>query len=304
MGAAFVALICALMSATGIGPAVAGPAGFASLEIPTGARAAALGGAYATLVQGVEAAFWNPAGLESVHGIQVTGGHDELFEALRHDHFAVAGRLLGGGASASVRALYSEPIEERDELGNLIGTFGSHELELAMGYGRSVAPGMSMGGTAQLIRERIANSAVTTYGVGLGASWQPVESSTLRLSLAAQNLGPAAHYMIDGERGDPVPLPAAVQGGMSYGLPLGSLDLRGAVEGRLTRGRTALGLMGAELSSPVGAALRAGLRLNDSVSSVSVGVGYAMKALRLDYAFVPLRLDLGDTHRFSFAAQF
>jgi hypothetical protein len=33
-------------------------------------------------------------------------------------------------------------------------------------------------------------------------------------------------------------------------------------------------------------------------------VGYALPGMRLDYAFVPLRLDLGDTHRVSITAQF
>src|SRR5213083_3055295 len=102
------------------------PPGFAFLEIPTGARASAMGGAYSTLSKGAEAAFWNPAGLEAVKDVQIMGGHYELFSKLRHDHFVAAWRMFGLGASGSVRALYSEPIEERDELGNLIGTFGSH----------------------------------------------------------------------------------------------------------------------------------------------------------------------------------
>src|SRR5688500_17559264 len=97
--------------------AAAEPAGFAFLEIPAGARASALGGAYASLGQGVDAVFWNPAGLAGVKGVQVMGGHYELYEKLRHDHFAVAGRVPGGGIGGSIRALYSEPIEERDELG-------------------------------------------------------------------------------------------------------------------------------------------------------------------------------------------
>ena len=35
-----------------------------------------------------------------------------------------------------------------------------------------------------------------------------------------------------------------------------------------------------------------------------VSLGYARQALRLDYAFVPFRFDLGDTHRFSATFQF
>src|SRR5207247_2195357 len=103
----------------------------------------------------------------------------------------------------------------------------------------------------------------------------------------------------------PVSLPAALQAGASYGRAVGSrVDLRGALEGRLTRGRNGMALIGAELSGPAGAALRLGLRVNDSASDFTVGAGYSARAVRLDYAFVPMRFELGDTHRFSFSARF
>jgi hypothetical protein len=65
-----------------------------------------------------------------------------------------------------------------------------------------------------------------------------------------------------------------------------------------------MALMGAELADLTGASLRLGMRLNDTASLLSLGAGYALQGLRLDYAFVPLRLDLGDTHRFAFTARF
>jgi hypothetical protein len=286
-------------------PAVAGPPGFAFLEIPSGTRASAMGGAFASVGEGVEAAFWNPAGLEQVRGLQVMGGHYELMERLRHDHFAVAGRVGGLAMSASIRALYSEPIEERDELGNLIGSFGSHDLELGVGVARSLAGGFTAGLSAQMIRERVANSAATTYGFGGGLAFVPARWPAARAAIQISGLGPDAAYSLEGGNGDPVPLPTSVQGGVSYRLEITPhLALRSAVEARVTRGRNGVGLAGLELAHPTGAALRAGLRVNDDASSLSFGAGYGLGALRLDYAFVPMRLDLGDTHRVSFEAQF
>lgn len=281
------------------------PAGFAFLEVPAGARAAALAGAYSSLASGVEAAFWNPAGLEAVKGVQVTGSHTEFLESLRHEQFAVAGRLAGGGTSASLRAGYSEPIDERDVLGNRIGTFGSHDLEFALGYGRRVASGVAVGGTGQVVRERIADASATTFAFGLGAVVEPERCPGLRLALSAHNLGPAAAYMIEGTRGSPVPLPIAVQGGASYRRDafLG-LTVNGALEGRFTRGRNGVAMVGAELAHSSGAALRLGFRANDETTRFGLGLGWSLPALRFDYAFVPYRLGLGDTHRFSFTAQF
>ncbi len=291
-----------LMSAT---MALAAPAGFAFLEVPAGARAAALGGAYASVATGVEGAFWNPARLTAAHGLEITGAHSELFQSLRHDSFAFGGKLFGGGMAASVRALYSEPIDERDDVGNLIGSFGAHDLEFALGYGRTVAPGLSLGGSASLIRERISNLAAQTYAFGLGAAWEPDALPGLRMALATQNLGPAARYTIDGVDGEPVSLPVSVQTGVSYTAGVTErMHVVGAVEGRAVRGRNVLGLIGAELGDASGAALRFGLRLNDTATTMSFGAGYAFPGMSLDYAFVPLRYELGDTHRFGFSARF
>ena len=303
--AAFV-LLCAR-------PALCAPSAFAFLEVPAGARASALGGAFASLAQGVEAAFWNPAGLDSVKDIQITGTHTEYLQTLRLEQFAVAGRSFGGGVAVSLRALYSEPIPETDVDGNptLGGSFGYHDLEFALAYGRSVAPGLSVGATVQAVRERMAEVSASTYAAGFGAVWAPARVSGLRLGLSAHNLGSAARYGLEGGPGAPMPLPAAVQAGGSWqrSLARGAV-LRTALEGRFTRGRNGIGLVGVEMATAGGAngagaaALRGGLRVNDDASSYSLGAGYALAGLRLDYAFVPLRLDLGDTHRISFTAQF
>ena len=295
------ALVASLETSVRI--ASAAPSGFAFLEIPAGARAAALGGALATMTSGAEAMFGNVASLDPTHGIQVSGGHSELIQSLRHDYFSVSGHAWGGGLGASMRALYSEPIDERDEVGNLIGTFGAHDLEFALGYGGHLMPDVRFGVSAQMIRERIANEAAMTYGFGVGALWEP--QGPLDFGLAVQNLGPSARFTIDGIQGEAVALPAAVQGGASYSIAAGArMSARAALEGRFTRGRGGIGILGAEISDVSGAALRFGVRANDDASTFSAGAGYALTGLQFDYAWVPFKLDLGDTHRFSFTAKF
>jgi hypothetical protein len=285
--------------------ALAEQPGFAFLEVPAGARAAAMGGAYASVARGVDAAFWNPAGLAEFDGTQFEGTHTETYTHLRHDDVALAGRMFGGGLATSLRAMYSEPIPERDDLGNLIGSFGSHDLEFLAGYGRKLSDGMSLGFTAQFVRERIANLSAGTWAVGAGAVWEVGLLPGGRASLSVHNVGPAGHYTFDGEQGQAVPLPAAVQGGLS--LAHGTFqNMNGllALEARATRGRRALVSLGGELDSPAGAALRFGLRTGDDVATWSAGAGWRSKSLHVDYAFVPSALELDDTHRFSLTANF
>lgn len=286
-------------------PSLAAQPGFAFLEVPAGARAAALGGAYASVARGAEAAFWNPAGLADLTGSQFTATHTEGYLNLRQDHVAVAGRLLGGGLAASFRTLYSEPIEERDDLGSLVGSFGAHDLEFLAGYGFRIANGVSLGLTAQAVRERIADLSATTWAMGAGAAWEPVALPGARASLGLHHVGPAGHYSFSGELGQPVALPTALHAGVSYARAVSS-NLTGlvALEARATRGRELLVAVGGELDTPAGAALRFGLRAGDDVATWSTGAGWRTRALSVDYAWVPSRLDLEDTHRFSLNTRF
>jgi hypothetical protein len=287
------------------GTAQAEQAGFAFLEIPAGARAAALGGAYSAVATGAEAAFWNPAGLAKFKGTQFTATHTETYENLRHEHVAIAGRMWGGGLAVSLRALYTEPIEERDELGNLLGTFGSHDLEFLAGYGWQPSAALSLGFTGQFVRERIADLGATTWGVGGGAVWAPATLEGLRASAGIHNLGPAGHYMFGDVEGQPVPLPTALHAGLSYKRnAFQNLTALVSLEGRATSGRPMLYAVGGELDSPVGAALRFGYRANDDVASWSAGLGWRTSVIGVDYAYVPSKLDLDATHRFTLSAQF
>jgi hypothetical protein len=302
-GATAVLAVLALAFAPRSGAAA--PPGFAFLEIPAGARASAMGGAYASIAQGVEAAFWNPAGLGALKGIQFTASHAELDQQLHYDAVALGGRVWGGGYGLSLRALYSEAIDSRDDLGNLIGTFGSHDLEFAFSYGRALGSGLSLGGSAQLVRERLADVAAMTQAYGFGATWQPPPLDWLRASLGVQNLGPAARYTFDGIPGQDIPLPTAIHAGVSTTALAGrGLTVRGAFEGRFTEGRSGLGSIGGELVSQSGASLRAGWRINDASSDFTLGAGFEGKTLGFDYAYIPLSLDLGESHRFSIRAQF
>jgi hypothetical protein len=298
---------CALFAAMSFAaPAsFAAPPGFAFLEIPCGARVSGLGGAGATFARGAEAAFWNPAALGETKGVEVTGSHYEMYQALRHEDFALAGHAWGGGIAASISALYSGNIDEYDELGNLIGGFGAHDLELGLGYGHGIGGGVQIGGSTRVIRGRIANASATTYAFSFGGTWDPAALEGLRLSLEAQNLGPAAAYTIDGVKGSPVGLPAATQGGVAYAFGLGSgMSLATGLEGRFTNGRNGVGILAAELTGLGGASIRSGFRMNDTAANFTAGVGWNLPSMRFDYAWVPSLLDLEDTHRVAFTARF
>ena len=301
-----VALLSLLTAALLSAPAArAAQPGFAFLDIPAGARASAMGGAYSAVVRGADAALWNPAALDGVSRLEVSGSHAELQSQLHYDAVVLGGKAWGGGYAMSMRALYSEAIEARDEAGNLTGTFGAHDLEFALSYGHRLGGGLALGGSAEIVRERLDNEATQTYAFDLGATLEPAAFPGARVSLALENVGPAARYTIDGIEGADVPLPAAITTGVSYAKLAGhGLTVRGALEGRFIDGRAGLGAIGAEIANGAGMAFRAGWRINDASADLTLGAGYSTRGLAFDYAFIPLDLSLGESHRFSISRQF
>ena len=113
------------------------------------------------------------------------------------------------------------------------------------------------------------------------------------------------YYTFNGAKGQPVPLPTMVAAGLAWQRPaLRGLTARLAVEAHATRGRAGLYAFGGELEAPIGASLRAGFRVGDDIADWSVGAGWRAGVLQVDYAFVPSKLALDDTHRFSLGAHF
>ena len=294
-------VIAAMMALMIPGGAHASPSGFAFLEVPAGARASALSGAFASLGEGVEAGFWNPAGLAAVKGVEIEGAHFESFQNLRHDQFAVAKAMLGGGVAASLRAFYSEPITARDELGNEIGTFGGNDLELGLSYGRPLAESFRIGGGVRILHERIADLSTDTYAFAAGASWQSPEHPGLRLAAMADHIGPDANFTFEDGPGQAIPMPMAFQVAPRTASAGRHRFPRRGTRSRMVR--TPHRRCGRRPVPP----LRPpwiGTRMNDDATRFSAGAGYTMGSLRLDYAFVADQQDIGDSHRFSFTAHF
>src|SRR5689334_13595222 len=193
-------------------PASAGTTtGFSFLDLPAGARIAALGGAGATLAEGPNALFWNPAGLapddaaSAPHG-QATFDHHESILGFRQE---LVGGVLRKGADAlgvGLNAHYTEGIEERDALGNLVGTFGATDLAVAFGVAKTAAPGLRLGGALQWAHESLGGDGASALGVSAGGIYALPGTKGLVLGAAVRNVGKSPRFKTqDGADGSKVP---------------------------------------------------------------------------------------------------
>lgn len=278
--------------------AVPGETGFASLKLGVGARPMGMGSAYVALVDDATATYWNPAGLASVTGTQVTAMHNEWIKDFRQEYVAVGTKLGPGVIGFSFAGFYTSDLEERDLTGVLTGHFGFNDVAMTGAYGFDVARGLDLGIAARYLREMIDDEDATTFTFDLGGKYRVAETG-FSLGAAVQNLG-----------GDPtlveekIPLPTTVRAGAAFARAI-STHGKGTItaEVRKSRAEDARFHLGGEFDYKERVALRVGGKFGYDEEDLSFGLGITQKRLRFDYALVPLSSDLGTTHFFSLSAR-
>lgn len=291
-------------------------------ELEGGARAAALGGAFAGLSDDESAVFYNPAGLAYL-------GRHTRFGSLYEGHFGLTdfGQMAVGhkGLGLGLLLFNSRPIIQRDDQGNPIGEFNYSAVGLAAAYASTLG-GLPMPLTLPAGLERLALGArlklyrVKTLEEGSGATlaFDPsvmfdfgrlaaggLELDWLRLGLVLENL---------------LGLPMEFGSGHIERWPLGfrfggSLAFRGLIaaadlesDGTFHLGiEYHLGLAGPAALAGLGEgspslALRGGLILGRR-ASFSVGLGLGLKGFQIDYAF-SAHPQLPLSHLLGFSAAF
>lgn len=297
-----------LLALVAPGPAHSAESGFAFLRAPVSARGAALGGSGVSYLDGAAASFVNPAaiaargadaGSESPWGLAGDASltHHESLADLRQESVAVAGSRGPQAVALSFTSLYSERIEQRDEVGLLLGGYGLTDIAAALTYGVALNTEWRWGLTLSYVDESFAGYRASTWSVGTGARFQPASLSGLSLGASVLQLGPSGHFTVEGAKGDPVALPLTLQAGGSYALDFSAKSsLLLIAEGRQAKDEDLTGHFGAEFAYDL-LALRAGYRANADVGELAAGAGLKTGRFRFDYAFVSFGDGLGDTHR-------
>jgi len=270
---------------------------FLSFEI--GGRSAGMGGAHTGVATGVTAQFWNPAGLASLQQSQVGAMHANWLQDLSYEWLGIAkpvGKL--GVGSLSVAYFHTPGIQAVDEFDNPAGEFKVYDLAVTAGIARSLAPGLSLGANAKMIRQSLGTVSATAPAVDFGARATFAGTS---IGASIQNLGPGLSF-----DGASYPLPQIVKFGAGrsfwgdriqlaadYNMPSHYFDdLR----------------VGTEVKAHPNVSLRVGYRrefgtAEDPANGLSYGLGLHFHQLELDYALTPSN-DFDDVHRLSFGYSF
>ncbi|MCR4439616.1 MAG: PorV/PorQ family protein [bacterium] len=332
----FAAVSVAAMLALALpGPAQAqnpnlGTAGAQFLQIPVGAQAVGMAGAYLGMAEDAVALFWNPAGITYVERQAVHFSHLQWFATVHMTSVAYVLNLERWGVfGVSANSLGMDKMEVTTELqpeGS--GEFwDAQDVSLGVTYARGLTDRMSVGVTAKYVRQRIWHESASGVAFDVGTQYR-LDFRQLVIAMAMTNFG--ADLRLDGRDLDVVhdrnvsiprnrltparlqtetyPLPLHFQVGIAFDVYRSPfLALRAAVDAAHPNDNNERINLGAELALRQVAFLRAGYRYNYDEEDWTLGAGVrlplARSRVRVDYAYSFFNL-LDDVQRFSLGIEF
>ena len=302
MGAAW---MVAALASRGACADTSGTAGFSFLNIPTGARAAAMGQAFTSVANDVQGVAYNPASLATLLASQASFEHlsyvsDITQEGVVYGH-AGRDKSVSWGASANYLRVgdITRTVATLQDTGDgftEVGDFSTYDMSMGASAAGPMTDNLVVGSTVKFIRESLADASSNAGAVDLGAIYEAGEDHSWNLGASLLNLGFASKFADAA-----VKLPYTFRGGVSaqpFAQWLFSADYvkRQDLSGEFD--------IGAEVTPQRFLSLRFGYRYQlthpdlGGLSGFSLGLALRAGRWSVDYAFVPMG-DLGMTNRLS-----
>src|SRR6185312_9239383 len=295
----FILSLAALLLSSSSLWAFSGTEGASFLDVPVGARPAALGSAYTALANDAYAPSYNPGGLGFLESPQASAMHliylqDTAFEYLSYVQPLTAGHSLG----AAIQYFRPGTITGLDASGKSIGDVDGHYAAYSLAYGQQLWENFSLGITGKVIEAQIDDVSASAYAADIGAFYRA--GSHLSVAAVADNLGNKLTFLQQAD-----PLPRAERLGVAYHA---RRELTLSAEGAYRASGLSSFQAGSEWMSPEGFSFRAGydterIRGLSPMAGVSVGLGIAVWGDELAYTWAPVGA-LGSTHYISILARF
>jgi len=275
------------------------------LRTGEGARYLSLGSSGAAAAEGVEAGYWNPAGLGVLRGWSLTG---TVATGLDYDRQNAYGAVGWGSERMALAFSWirgaTSGIPAADAQGNLGDSFTFSENAFIGSIGAQ-AGAARLGASAKFLYQDLgttpndgSSSNALGFGLDLGAQYSLTRFA--RVGLALRNLLGQIGNQSEGRANQ---VPADLRFGLAFEFVDGLL-LTSDLEAVRDNSSVVLHL-GGEFSAPLGNGMNAAARLGINGGRATGGLGFGVGVMRLDYAYVvEPEAFLGQYHLFSLTARF
>ena len=204
----------------GISPAfsqIGGSSTYDFLDIPTSARASAMGGNYVTTRDGdLGVAANNPSFLDSSVDRHLILTYVPYFAGIQYGYASYAQYFKKIGTfDASIKYVDYGTFTQADNAGNITGTFSAADYLLNIGYGRPIKDStFSIGGNFKMVYSHLAQYTSMGVAIDAGASYVS-RNHRFFAGLLIQNVGT---QIKDYTTGNAEALPFDIQGGIAEKL--------------------------------------------------------------------------------------
>ncbi|MEA3267307.1 MAG: PorV/PorQ family protein [Candidatus Fermentibacteria bacterium] len=297
-------LTCTLALFLILSASAGGTTGFTFLQVPAGARAVAMGGAFTAVPGDPISLYWNPAASAMISDSKLTTTYTSYMMDMQAGFVGWVNPRERDVIGVSLNYFYGGNFE-RTTMEDPMGTgeqFTSNSMALAGTWAKGLTETISLGVTGRFIYSQIDSYNANGFSVDLGGMYCSSALPGFTGALVLRNAGiqTKAFYSEND------PMPTEVAAGVSQSLMGGDLliaaDATMPFEGDFD---IAAGL---EYKPIEMLALRTGWSLSAKdtadnagggfVDAMGFGMGTRYNQFSLDYAWKPFA-DLGNTHRIS-----
>lgn len=235
----FIIVILLSVSSIAFSGDYAGYAG-AFLKNGVGARALGMGGAFTAVAEGIDAVYYNPAGLGFIPGTMVGLSYKSLSLDRHLGHIAVAFPIRNEAAMAASWLNFGvSDVPMRGQSRQFLGEVKNSSNSFELSFAKALAEKFSFGGKIRYVQEKFDDLQSFTVGMDLGAIAKPREF----VSIAAvfQNIGSnhqwnGGDYWSQGttyEEKFPVVMKFGAAGNLLKGKVIPAVDLETSDKGEL-----------------------------------------------------------------------
>jgi hypothetical protein len=210
-----------------------GTAGAQELLVPVGGRGVAFGGSSMLFTSGVEALYWNPAGLSRIeHGTEALFSHMSYIADINVNYGAVAVQAGDFGTLGfALKNISFGDIPLTTELypDGTGDTYSPTFLTLGVSYSKLLTDRISVGLTATLVTEKILSTSASDLAFDVGIQYRNLGVQGLQLAITVKNIGPSMTYA-GSDLLKTATAAGAIRGTQQYLVQAASVDLPSSME--------------------------------------------------------------------------
>ena len=172
-----------------------GTTGAEQLLIPVGARGVATGGAFLSSLSGLEAIYYNPAGLGLMSGSEAMFSHMSYIADIGVSYFAVGTNVADLGSIALTYKTLdfgNIPVTTFDNPDGTGQTYSPGFFVVGLTYAKSVTNKVAAGFNFKIINESIMNTSASGIAIDFGVQYK--FDNSFSIAAAVKNIGTNMEY--------------------------------------------------------------------------------------------------------------